>query len=150
MHPACPLSTLHTNAGPCGRRKLSGEEFLRTVPGSPNGDKLPRLMAKTYKGPAYSTGAGYGTGAGPNTAATAGGGYGAGGGPGAGGYGVGGGPGAGGYGAGGGLGAGGYGAGGGPGAGGYGTGTGGTTRTGTASDFIQKAKSMIGGHHRDY
>jgi hypothetical protein len=55
MHPACPLSTLYTNAGPCGRRKLSGEDFLRTVPGSPNGDKLPRLTAKTYRGPAYST-----------------------------------------------------------------------------------------------
>jgi hypothetical protein len=51
---------------------------------------------------------------------------------------------------GGGPGAGGYGAGGGPGAGGYGTGTGGTTRTGTASGFIRKAKSMIEGHHRDY
>jgi hypothetical protein len=55
MHPACPLSTLYTNAGPCGRRKLSGEDFLRTVPGSPNGDKLLRLTAKTYRGPAYST-----------------------------------------------------------------------------------------------
>ncbi len=64
MHPACPLSTLHTNAGPCGRRKLS------------------------------------------------------------------------------------YGAGEGPGAGSYGTGTKGMTRTRTASGFIRKAKSMIGGHHK--
>ncbi len=55
MYPACPLSTLHTNACPCGHRKLSGEDFLKNVPGSTNGDKLPRLMAKTYRGPAYST-----------------------------------------------------------------------------------------------
>jgi len=107
-------------------------------------------MAKTYRGAAYSIGAEYGTRARLNTAATAGGGYGAGGAPGAGGYGVGGDTRAEGYGAGGGLGAGGYGAGGGPGAGGYGTRTGGTTRTRTTFSFIQKAKSMIGGHHRDY
>ncbi len=55
MHPACLLSTLYTNAGPCARRKLSGEDILRTVPGSPDGDELPRLLAKTYRGPAYST-----------------------------------------------------------------------------------------------
>ncbi|KAH9556243.1 hypothetical protein CY35_07G016600 [Sphagnum magellanicum] len=82
MHPTCPLSTLHTNAGPCGCPTTGGGY-----------------------GAGRATGAGgYGVRGGTGT-----GGYGAGGGPGAEGYGAGRGLGTGGYGAGRGPGAGGYG-----------------------------------------